>query len=64
MNLSQADIIRHVTYASSIVLLFNLYESVPEIRGKKVPEFLTAMVPWTAVFVAIQAAIVAEIGCH
>ena len=30
----------------------NLYESMPEIRGKKLPLCHTAMVPWTAAFVA------------
>jgi len=30
----------------------NLYESIPEIRGKKLPVCHTAMIPWTAAFVA------------
>jgi len=30
----------------------NLYESIPEIKGKKLPLCHTAMVPWTAAFVA------------
>jgi hypothetical protein len=34
----------------------DLYKSIPEIRGKKLPEYHTAMVPWTANL--------AEIGCQ
>jgi TatD DNase family protein len=30
----------------------NLYESIPELRGKKLPVCHTVMVPWTAAFVA------------
>jgi len=30
----------------------NLYESIPEIKGKKLPVCHTAMIPWTAAFVA------------
>jgi TatD DNase family protein len=30
----------------------NLYESLPEIKGKKLPLCHTAMIPWTAAFVA------------
>lgn len=30
----------------------NLYQSIPEIRGKKLPLCHTAMIPWTAAFVA------------
>lgn len=30
----------------------NLYDSIDEIRGKKLPICHTAMVPWTAAFVA------------
>lgn len=33
----------------------NLYESIPEIRGKKIPVCHTAMIPWTAAFVAALA---------
>lgn len=30
----------------------NLYESIPEIKGKKLPICHTAMVPWVAEFAA------------
>ena len=37
---------------ASCMVPANLYDLIPEIRGKKLPVCHTAMVPWTAAIVA------------
>ena len=64
-NTDTSDVIRDMVVAEPDKLLrillktdapymvpSNLYESIPEIRGKKLSVCHTAIVPWTAAFVA------------
>lgn len=61
-NLNTAAVIREMAPSNSLRIVLetdapfmvpgNIYQSLPEVKGKRLPLSHTAMVPWTAEFVA------------
>ena len=68
-NLNTAAVIREMTPSGSLRIVLetdapfmvpgNIYQSLPTVKGKRLPLCHTAMIPWTAEFVA---RIASEVG--